>query len=98
MAQEEETQHALLIAWGRFAQEIGLIAAIEGVKLGQKVYEHTPQAKVLEFFVVILAGQKQLQEISLSIRWTKTRRSPKPGDRGWRLYRRKSHPEKPELG
>lgn len=66
MAQEEETQHALLIAWGRFAKEIGLIAAIEGVQLRQKVYEHTPQAKVLEFFVAILAGQKQLQEISLS--------------------------------
>ncbi len=66
MAQEEETQHALLIVWGRFAQEIGLITAIEAVKLKQKVYEHTPQAKVLEFFVAILSGLKQLQEISLS--------------------------------
>src|SRR5436189_5809083 len=66
MAQEEETQHALLIAWGRFAQEIGLIGAIEAVELKQKAYEHTPQAKVLEFFVAILSGLKQLQEISLS--------------------------------
>lgn len=66
MAQEEETQHALLIAWGRFAQEIGLIAAIEAVELSQKVYEHTPQTKVLEFFVAILSGLKQLQEISLA--------------------------------
>jgi hypothetical protein len=51
---------------GHFAHEIGLVAAIEAVKLNQKVYEHTPQAKVLEFFVAILAGLRQLQEISLA--------------------------------
>lgn len=66
MAQKQETQHALLIPWGRFAQEIGLIAAIEAVELSQKVYAHTPQAKVLEFLVAILSGLKQLQEISLA--------------------------------
>ena len=66
MAHEQETQHALLIPWGRFAHEIGLITAIEAVELGQKVYEHTPQGKVLEFFVAILAGLRQLQEISLA--------------------------------
>ena len=64
MAQEQETQHALLIPWGHFAQEIGLIAGLEAVKLSQKVYEHTPQAKVLEFFVALLSGLKQLQDIS----------------------------------
>ncbi len=36
MAQEEETQHALLIVWGRFAQEIGLITAIEAVRTQAK--------------------------------------------------------------
>jgi hypothetical protein len=30
-----------------------LIAGLEAVKLSQKVYEHTPQAKVLEFFVAL---------------------------------------------
>jgi len=64
MAHKQETQHALLIPWGRFAHEIGLIRAIEAVELSQKVYEHTPQGKVLEFFVAILAGLRQLQEIS----------------------------------
>jgi hypothetical protein len=64
MAQEEETQHALLIAWGQFAQEIGLIAGIEAVKIKQKTVEHTPQTKVLEFLVAILAGIKHLQDIS----------------------------------
>jgi hypothetical protein len=66
MAHKQETQHALLIPRGRFAHEIGLITAIEAVELSQKVYEHTPQGKVLEFFVAILAGLRQLQEISLA--------------------------------
>jgi hypothetical protein len=64
MTQEQETQHALLIPWGHFAQEIGLIAGLEAVKLSQKVYEHTPQAKVLEFFVALLSGLEHLQDIS----------------------------------
>ena len=60
------TQHALLVAWGQFAQEIGLIEAIESVSIKQKRYIHTPQRKVLEFFVAHLAGLKHLQDISLS--------------------------------
>ena len=66
MAQEQETQHALLVPWGHFAQEIGLLSGIEAVKLNQKVYEHTPQAKVIEFLVAILSGAKYLQDISLA--------------------------------
>ena len=66
MAQEQETQHALLIPWGHFAREIGLISGIEAVNLSQKVYKHTPQAKVIEFLAAILSGAKQLQDISLA--------------------------------
>jgi hypothetical protein len=66
MAQEQETQHALLVPWGHFAQEIGLLSGIEAVKLNQKVYEHRPQAKVIEFLVAILSGAKYLQDISLA--------------------------------
>jgi hypothetical protein len=66
MAQEQETQHALLVPWGHFAREIGLLSGIEVVKINQKVYEHTPQAKVMEFLVAILAGAKYLQDISLA--------------------------------
>lgn len=66
MAQEQETQHALLIPWGRFASEIGLTSGIAAVKLHQKHYRHTPNAKVLEFLVAILSGTKYLQEISLA--------------------------------
>ena len=38
MAQTQESQHALLIPWGHYAQEIGLLTGIETVKLNQKVY------------------------------------------------------------
>jgi hypothetical protein len=49
-SREQETQHALLVILGKFAQEMGLISGIEGVKLGQKSCDHTPQSKVLEFW------------------------------------------------
>ena len=63
---EQETQHALLVVLGKFGQETGLISGLEGVKLGQKTCEHSPQAKVLEFLVAILSGAKYLQDISLA--------------------------------
>ena len=50
------TQHAFLVIWGRFAQEIGLVKRIEAVKLKQKTYWHSPQTKVLEFFVATLVN------------------------------------------
>jgi len=37
MAQAQETQHALLVPWGHFAGEIGLLSGLEAIKLGQKV-------------------------------------------------------------
>jgi len=60
------TYHAMLVAWGQFGQSIGLIQAIEAVLLRQKKVEHSPQTKILEFFVAILAGLKHLQELSHS--------------------------------
>ena len=60
------TQHAMLVIWGLFAQRIGLIEAIEAVKLKQKVRTHQPQTKVLEFLVAMLAGLPHLQDISRS--------------------------------
>jgi len=56
----------MLVVWGLYAQRIGLIAALEQVELAQKRRTHTPQTKVLEFLVAILAGLAHLQEISRS--------------------------------
>jgi hypothetical protein len=60
------TQHALLVAWGWFAEHIGLPQQLGAVALKQKRYQHTPQTKVVEFLVAILAGLPHLQDISLA--------------------------------
>jgi hypothetical protein len=62
----QNTQHAFLVAWGWFAEHLGMSEQIEAVVLKQKHYHHRPQTKVLEFLVSILAGSKYLQDISLS--------------------------------
>lgn len=65
MSQDEAlTQHALLVAWGEFARQIGLISQLESLPLHQKSYLHTPQTKVIEFLVATLAGLDHLKEIS----------------------------------
>ena len=58
------TQHAMLVAWGVYAQHIGLVKRLEKVKLHQKTRDHTPQKKVLEFLVATLAGVPHLKDIS----------------------------------
>src|SRR5260221_729353 len=62
----QNTQHAFLVAWGWFAEHLGLIQKLQAVSLKQKHYHHRPQTKVLEFLVAILAGLQHLQEISLA--------------------------------
>ena len=60
----QNTQHAFLVAWGWFAEHIGLIQKLQALPLKQKHYHHRPQTKVLEFLVAILAGLEHLQDIS----------------------------------
>ena len=62
----QTTQHAFLVAWGWFAEHLGLIQHLQAVSLKQKHYHHRPQTKVLEFLVAILAGLQHLQDISLA--------------------------------
>src|SRR2546423_4708510 len=64
--QRQDTQHAFLVAWGWFAEHIGLIQKLQAVSLKQKSYHHRPQTKVLEFLLAILAGLPHLQDISLA--------------------------------
>ena len=62
----QTTQHAFLVAWGWFAEHLGLIQQLQAVSLKQKHYHHRPQTTVLEFLVAILAGLQHLQDISLA--------------------------------
>jgi hypothetical protein len=60
----QQTQHTFLVAWGWFAEHIGLPQRFAGLELQQKRYQHTPQSKVLEFLVSILGELPCLQDIS----------------------------------
>ena len=63
---EKLTQHAMLVIWGLYARQIGMVQAIEQVELKQKTRTHRPQTKVLEFLGAILAGLPYLKDISRS--------------------------------
>ncbi len=63
-AQPSHTEHALLVLLGQYAQHLGLIQALMAVPLHQKTYIHSPQTKVLEFLVAVLAGLPHLEDIS----------------------------------
>ena len=54
----------MLIPWGLFAQEIGLVQRIQDVPIPQQTREHAPQSKLLELFVATLSGCAYLQDIS----------------------------------
>lgn len=58
------TQHALMVAWGEFASEIGLIEKLSQVPIPQKSVVHTPQAKVLAFLMGILTGITHLKDLN----------------------------------
>jgi hypothetical protein len=58
------TQHALMVAWGEFAHEIGLIPNLLAVPIPQKSVVHTPQAKVLAFLMGILTGITHLKDLN----------------------------------
>jgi len=58
------TQHALMVAWGEFAYEIGLIPKLLGVPIPQKSVVHTPQGKVLTFLMGILTGITHLKDLN----------------------------------
>ena len=62
------TQHAMLVLWGAYAQQIGLVEALEQVRLNQKRRTHRPQTKIIEFLVAILAGLPHLQDLSRSVK------------------------------
>jgi hypothetical protein len=58
------TQHALMVAWGEFAYEMGLIPKILRVPIPQKSVVHTPQAKILTFLMGTLTGITHLKDLN----------------------------------
>lgn len=62
---EQETAHGLLVAFGRFAQETGVLADLMAVRIPQKHRGVPPQTKLVEFAVGLLAGQENLRDLNL---------------------------------
>jgi hypothetical protein len=60
------TNHAGLVVLGKYAQHLGLIERLQAVPLTQRTRTHTPQAKLIQFFVGILAGLDYLQDFNLA--------------------------------
>jgi len=70
---EQETQHALLVILGKYAQEIGLISGIEGVKLGRKAVIIHPNRKFSNFWWGSCRARNIYRtSVSQRTRWTKT--------------------------
>ena len=55
-----DTEHGLLIAFGQFAQQHGLVSRLMQVPIDQKTRTFTPQTKLLELLVGTLAGHRIL--------------------------------------
>lgn len=60
----QPTQHALLIAWGPFAQTLALPAHFATIPVPQKTVYHTPPSKLLSALLGILAGNEYLTDLS----------------------------------
>jgi len=58
------TQHALMVAGGEFAHEIGLLSKLARVTTWQKSVVHVPYGKVLSFFMGILTGITHLKDLN----------------------------------
>jgi hypothetical protein len=62
--EQSSTTHAMLIVWGHFAREIGLLDGLASVPIPQKTVLHAPQAKLTEFFLGLLSGIEFLTDLS----------------------------------
>jgi len=64
LLQEQSTQHAMLVVWGQFAQEIGLLDQLATVPIPQKTVQHTPAAKLATLFMGLLSGIQHLTDLT----------------------------------
>lgn len=60
------TEHALLVAYGRFAQQIGVLNELRQVPFKMKTVRHSPADKVTELLCHLLAGGMHISELGHS--------------------------------
>jgi|CXWL01.1.fsa_nt_gi hypothetical protein len=58
------TQHGMLVAFGEFLGQHGLIERLMQVPIGQKTRTFTPQTKLVEFLAGIMSGIEHLQDFN----------------------------------
>jgi hypothetical protein len=61
---DQPTQHALLIAWGHFAQTLALPTHFATIPVPQKTVRYTPAQKLLTTLLGLLAGNEYLSDLS----------------------------------
>ena len=58
------TQHGMLVAFGEFLQQHGLIERLMQAPIPQKTRWFTPQTKLVEFLAGILSGMEHLEDLN----------------------------------
>ena len=58
------TDHGMLVAFGEFLEQHGLLDRLRQVSIGQKTHGFTPQAKLIEFLTGIMSGIEHLQDLN----------------------------------
>jgi hypothetical protein len=61
---EQPTEHAMLVVWGQFAQELGLLEQLAQVPIPQKTVQHSPAAKLATLFLGLLSGIEYLTDLT----------------------------------
>jgi hypothetical protein len=59
-----QTEHGMLVAFGEFVQQHGLIERLMQVPIPQKARQFTPQTKLVEFLAGIQSGIEHLEDLN----------------------------------
>src|SRR5712691_6320273 len=58
------TEHGMLVAFGEFLQQHGLLERLRQVPISQKTHDFNPQDKLIEFLAGIMSGIEYLQDLN----------------------------------
>jgi hypothetical protein len=62
------TEHGMLVAFGEFLQQHGLLERLRQVPIPQKTHDFDPQDKLIEFLAGIMSGMEHLQDLNYGTR------------------------------
>jgi hypothetical protein len=58
------TEHGMLVAFGEFLQQHGLLERLRQIPVPQKTHDFKPQDKLIEFLAGIMSGMEHLQDLN----------------------------------